>query len=259
MRKSNLLISFILAVGILIVQAGGAFAGSISHSSALITGTVQKITLEKDPSTGVTTILVEIQGKGQSSQTVRLSQETAIQLGLVTLDVDGLVINDLALGGTIEINPASVIPLRERDRHPVGNALATFFSDIAEEETLYTVIMDMHENGVGFGVIAQALWLTKELPGGDLEDFEALLLAKQTGDYNAFTLEDGTAPKNWGQLRRAIWEGKKAGNLGSIMSNKDDQGNGNDPDNGDGKPNDKGNQGSNGNKPGNDKGKGKNK
>ncbi len=67
----------------------------------------------------------------------------------------------------------------------------------------YETIMSAHEQGVGFGAIAQALWLTTKLEG-NAEIFEILIEAKQTGDFSAFVLEDGSSPENWGQLRKAI-------------------------------------------------------
>ncbi len=78
----------------------------------------------------------------------------------------------------------------------------------------------MHEEGYGFGVIAQALWLTQKMEG-DADVLTAILEAKKTGDYSAFTLEDGTVPTSWGQLKKAIMAGDKKNNLGVVMSGKD--------------------------------------
>ncbi len=144
----------------------------------------------------------------QSMQQVRLTQETAIALGLLLLDGDGNpVINKKALVKTIEIDPATAIPEKKENEHPVASALATFFSNI--EGIDYDTIMAAHENGVGFGVIAQALWLASDL-GGDSQLFQDLLSAKEHNDYSAFSdfTEDGTIPKNWGQLRKALLSSK---------------------------------------------------
>jgi hypothetical protein len=99
--------------------------------------------------------------------------------------------------------------------------LATFFSDI--EGMDYDTIMSAHEGGVGFGVIAQALWVTSELEG-DSQLFQDLLYAKQHNDYRAFRdfTEDGTTPKSWGQLRKALLNKKS---LGIVMSTHDNNGN----------------------------------
>lgn len=137
--------------------------------------------------------------------------------------------------------------LDDEPLHPVGDALAAFFSDITDYET----IMAAHKEGFGFGTIAQALWLTQkyvgdseELDGADI--FYEILLARETGDYSFFTLEDGTAIKNWGQFKKAILDGDKKGNLGVVISSqnkdKDKSNNGNGQD----KNKDKGNNGENG-------------
>jgi hypothetical protein len=155
-------------------------------------------------------------------QTVRVSQETATELGLVLLDGDGNpVINELALSETIDIDPTTVIPDQQESQHPVGSALATFFSDI--QGLNYDTIMSAHGDGIGFGVIAQALWVTSEL-GGDSQLFQDLLYAKEHNDYSAFSdfTEDGTTPKSWGQLRKALLSKKS---LGIVMSNHDNNGN----------------------------------
>jgi len=250
MNKTKFLISLVLAAGILMLQVGRVCAAPALQESTPINGTVQRITLKTDPNTGTTNVIVHMKNKDQLIQIVRISQETAIPLGLVALDGDGKpVINDAALGQSIEIDPAAVIPDQEEDRHPVGNALATFFSDVPGLD--YDTIMEIHEQGVGFGVIAQALWLTTKLEGNS-EVFQTLLIAKETDEYSAFTLEDGTTPENWGQLQKAILDGKKPGNLGTVMSDQDNNGNGNGNGNGNNKDKDK-DKDNNGNGNGNNK------
>ena len=203
-------------------QVGGAFAAPASQEAIPIRGSVQSLTLEIDPTTGVATVIVHLKDSNQTAQTVRVSQETATALGLVLLDADGNpVLNEAALGVVVEIDPTMVIPQQEKKENPIGNALATFFSEIDGID--YDTIMSAHENGAGFGVIAQALWLTSEL-GGDSQVFQDLLYAKQHNDYSAFSdfTEDGTTPKNWGQLRNALLSKK---NLGLVMSDHGNHGN----------------------------------
>ena len=222
MNTTKIILGILLTVIISMAQVGAAFAAPVSQAATPISGTIQRITLESDPTTGVVTVIADVMNADQVSQKVRLSQETATLLGLVTLDGDGNpVINDAALGKTVEIDPATVIPAQEKKQHPVGNALATFFSDL--EGINYDTIMAAHENGVGFGVIAQALWLTSEL-GGNSQLFQDLLYAKEHNDYSAFSdfTEDGTTPRNWGQLRKALLDKK---NLGGVMSNHENNGN----------------------------------
>lgn len=220
MLKTKFLISLIVTMTILVAQVGAVSAAPALQGPDPITGAVQSITVEIDINTGITTVLVTVFGENDLSQTARVSLETAITLGLVTLDGDGKpVINHITLGQPIEVDPATMIPDQEVDQHPIGSALATFFSDITGLN--YNQIMAAHKKGTGFGVIAQALWLTMKFEG-DSEVFLAILDAKETGDYSAFILDDGTTPKNWGQLRKAILDSSdKKDNPGIMMSNKD--------------------------------------
>jgi hypothetical protein len=250
MERTKFFLSLFLAFSLLIIRVGGVFAAPALASTTTIEGIVQSITLEADPTTGITTVIVHVLGSDEFLQSVRVSQEAAIALGLVVLNGDGKpVINDLALGVPVEIDPENVIPDKEENQHPVGSALTTFFSDIAGIN--YETIMRAHEQGVGFGVIAQTLWLTTKLEG-NAETFKALLNAKQTGDYSDFVLEDGSTPKNWGQLRKAILDNGKKNSVGVVMSNSDINGHENKPEK------DKNNNG-NGNNGDKDKGKDKNK
>jgi hypothetical protein len=221
MSRLKLILGIVLTIILLVGQVGGVLAAPLAQDAPPIHGTVQGITLESDPATGVMTVIVDVMDSNQSVQQVRLTQKTAIALGLVLLDGDGnLIINKKALVKTIEIDPSTAIPEQKERQHPVANALATFFSDI--EGIDYDTIMAAHENGVGFGVIAQALWLASEL-GGNSQLFQDLLYAKEHNDYSAFGefTEDGTTPKSWGQLRKALLINKS---LGLVMSNHDNNG-----------------------------------
>jgi hypothetical protein len=139
------------------------------------------------------------------------------------------------LGKPVQIDPEDVIPAKEETPHPIGNALATFFSGIAGMD--YETIMAAHAQGAGFGVIAQSLWLTAKLEG-DTKIFKALIKAERTGDFSAFILEDGSSPKNWGQLRIEILDQHPGNNVGVVISDRDNNTNGNGLDhNGNGSPN----------------------
>jgi len=245
MLKTKFLISLLLTITILGAQFGTVFAAPVPQESLPVTGVVQSITLETDINTGITTVLVTVSGENDLSPTVRVSQETAITLGLIALNADGNpLINTMALGELVEVEPATVIPDKEVDKHPIGSALATFFSGITG--LTYDHIMTAHDSGTGFGVIAQALWLTARFEG-DSEVFLAILHARETGDYTAFILDDGTTPKNWGQLRKAILDSGKNGNLGVVMSNKDKNKDKNNNSNADTDGNSGGNNSANGN------------
>jgi hypothetical protein len=218
-HKVKFLVSLMLAVSILIVQTGGVFSTSALQTSPALEGTIQSITLETYSTTAMTIVSVTVMDSDQVFQTVQVSEKIAKDLGLVVFDGDGkLVINDLALGQQIEISPDMVLPDKAEDRHPVGNALATFFSNIPGVD--YDIIMLAHNDGVSFRVIARVLWLTTKLKG-NANVFEALLLARETGDFKDFTFEDGTIPKSWAELRKGIYDGKKLENLDNLMFNSD--------------------------------------
>ena len=213
MKKSKIIIASMLAVIALISQIGVVFAAPVDKIAPLI-GIVQSITLETDTNTDITTALVTIVDDNNFSQTVRLSINTASKLGLLTTDENGTpIINQVSLGTKVQINPNTVISDNGDKLNPVGDALATFFSGITDYET----IMKAHEEGAGFGVIAQSLWLTAKLKGNS-NDFLALLNAKETGNFSAFILQDGSIPKNWGQFKKAVLDGAKINNLGAIFA-----------------------------------------
>ena len=200
MTNTKFFVSLVLVITVLAGQVSAVFA-----ASELITGTVHSVTLETNANTAVTTVLITLLNN-EETQNVRITIESAISLGLVILGGDGNpVINEAILGKLIEIEPTTVIN-DEQNQHPVGDALATFFSDIGELD--YETIMTVHDGGTGFGVIAQALWLTRKLDGNS-EVFLAIINAKRTKDYSVFVFEDGTTPANWGQFKKAVLDGKK--------------------------------------------------
>jgi len=206
-----------LVLALLAMTAGSAFA----QETTPITGTIQSVVIETDAATGETVVAVTLLDEtAGTTQTVNISLETAESLGLVVTDPNTgeSTVAEAAVGTTVEIDPTTVIPeetTEEDQQHPVGSALADFFSDLLGVD--YETIMDYHDQGVGFGVIAQALWLSNSLDGGSAT-FEALLDAKQSGDYSAITLADGSTPDNWGAVVTSL---KKGDNLGSVMSGED--------------------------------------
>jgi hypothetical protein len=263
MKRIKIISSILFATILLATQVFVVGAAPVIQESPPITGSAVDITLDIDPDNGVTTVVVILDVGAETYETVRLSLADATDLGL--LNDDGTV-NEDAKGTTIEIDPSKVIPdvpeepPVEGKQHPVGSALSDFFSDLLGVD--YETIMEYHEEGVGFGVIAQALWMTKALEG-DSETFAAILEARQNRDYSGIELPDGSTPQNWGQFRKALLKDpeKAKQNLGAIMSGRTDDdpsnqpptnANGNQPDKD--KNKDKGNHGK-----GNDKDKGKDK
>ena len=256
MLKTKFLTSILLTVTILFAQAGIAAAAPALQDTTPITGTIQSMTVENDVN-GLTTVLVTLLDDQGAIQTVRLSVETAVELGLVALDpvTNEPVVDETQIGLTVEVDPTSVIPDEpvEETAHPIAILLAAFF----EEDV--SVVNDYHEDGFGFGVIAQALWMSQNL-NEDASLAGMILDAKESGDYSAFTLPDGSTPTNWGQFKKAVLE--KKNNLGVVVSGQaepaqgntltttaeDEHGNGKDKDKGKNK-NKNNNNRNNGNRP----------
>jgi len=220
MFKSKLLASILMASLVIFAQFGAAYAASPAQTTtptAPITGTIQSITTQTDPSTGNTIIVVTLLDSTNTTQTVNLSVDTAVSLGLVTLDTTtGLpVVNSAEIGQSVSIDPSQIIPgtTDEQPQNPVAGALALFFG------VDNTTINGYHTDGYGYGLIAQALWMS-EIMNGDATLAGAILQAKTSGDYSAFTLPDGSTPTNWGQFRKAALMGQAKDNLGAVMSGK---------------------------------------
>ena len=212
MRKANVLISILLASILLFAQVFVAFAAPQQNSN-LIIGTVQAVTLETNPNTGITTVLVDIKGENGKTQTFRISLETAesADLGLVTLDENGTPVIVDPLPASTQIDPKAIIS-EEKHQNPVASAIVTFFSSSIPDLD-YTAIIDARTDGNGFGVIVQALFLTEKL-GGDAAMFQTILEAKRTNNFEDFQLDDGTTPTSWAQFRKAVADK----HLGIVMS-----------------------------------------
>ncbi|HKJ39171.1 MAG TPA: hypothetical protein VJ972_10365 [Anaerolineales bacterium] len=243
MKKLKLIIILSIVFTLLLTQAGAVFAAP-SAQEGFIEGTVTEVSCETNLETGDSTYFVTVEVSEGIFETVQVDQTTAEGLGIVTAETvcnsDGTV-EGAVLDVVVSIDPATVIPEEEVPQHPVGAALSMFFTDITDYET----IMAAHEDGTGFGLLAQALWLTKKMEG-DSDTFMAIVDAKKTKDFSAFVMEDGSTPQNWGQFKKAALNGDKKGNLGVVMSNKDNNGNGQDKDktnNGNGQDKDKTNNG----------------
>ena len=211
MLNTKRLAGILLVVAVLFTQVGTVAAAPQVQETTPITGTIESITTETDAD-GETVVLVTLLDEAGATQIVRLSVETAVTLGLVTLDPTTMepVVNETQVGQTVEIDPTTVIPEEEEAVHPIAAILASFFGQDA------SVVNEYHEDGFGFGVIAQALWIAQGL-NGDASTAGLILEAKDTGDYSAFVLPDGSTPTNWGQFKKAAL-GKDKKNLGIIVS-----------------------------------------
>jgi hypothetical protein len=265
MLNTKLLASILIVLAVLSGQVGHVAAAPQVQETTPITGTVQSVTTETDAS-GVTTVLVTLLDDQGATQTLRLSVEAAVTLGLVTLDptTQEPVVDETQVGQTVEIDPTTVIPeeTSEESVHPIAWLLGEFFGvDPA-------VVDGYHEDGFGFGVIAQAFWISRNLTGtedapGDASLAEEILIAKQNKDFEAFFeahpeyVLDGDIPSNWGQFKKALSD--KKNNLGVIVSGQEDPDSSIEtlPEQDHGNGVDRGNARDNGN--GNGKGKDKNK
>jgi len=255
MNKLKLIFTLGLMLTVLFAQVGSAAAAPQSQTATPITGTIQSITTET--TNGVTTVVVTLLDAQNVVQTVRISVATAASLLLLQVDgtgqpildpVTGLPLVDTSKEGTsIEIDSTLVIPdpTTEEAVHPISALLASFFGVDA------TAIDAFHNDGFGFGVIAQALWMSQNL-NGDATLAGDILQAKQDKDFETFfeahpDLFDGTIPTNWGQFRKAVLN--KKNNLGVIVSGHEESpanlsaqpehGNGNNNGNGHGQGNNK--------------------
>ncbi len=189
MHKIKLILTAVLALAVLFAQTGNAAAAPVTQATTPITGTIQSIATETDAD-GITTVLVTLVDDLGAAQTIRLSVDAAVVLGLVTLDptTNEPVVDETQIGQPVEIDPATVIPDEETEEeavHPIAALLAGFFGEEA------SVVDGYHEDGFGFGVIAQALWMSQNLTGteaetGDASIVEEILQAKQDKNFEAF-------------------------------------------------------------------------
>jgi hypothetical protein len=241
MSSTKLLASILLVLAVMFSQVGNVAAAPQTQDTTPVTGTIQSITTETDAN-GVTTVLVTFLDDQGATQTVRLSVDTAVALNLVTLDptTQEPVVDETQVGQPVEIDPTTVIPDEEPtepDVHPISWLLAQFFFDGDPD---MAAAIDSFHNGdfniigddgteqpldqvFGFGVIAQSLWMSRNLTEDGTADADLaglILQAKQTGDYSEFELEDGSTPSNWGQFKKALLD--KKNNLGVIVSGQAD-------------------------------------
>jgi len=218
MPKTKLFAGVLLVLAVLFAQVGTALAAPVAQDTTNITGTIVNVATETDEN-GVTTVLVTYTDANQVEQTVRLSLDAAVAEGLVIVDETTKEVTIVAQpGDALDVDPAGAIPDQEEPTdeyvHPIAAILAKFFG------VEPNVIQGYHEDGYGFGVIAQAMWMAKGLSDGSegtTVDAGLILQAKKTGDYTAFTLPDGSTPTNWGQFKKTVM-GKDKKNLGIIVS-----------------------------------------
>jgi hypothetical protein len=213
----RLLAGLLLTIALLIMVTGTGLADDSTETP--ITGLVQSVVLETDPETSVITAVVTLVDELGETQVVRISLETAVEFGLVDLQQAVVEIPEGGIDVTIEATDILNEDVDDGSQHPVATALSDFFSTLLGVD--YDTVMAYHEDGIGFGVIAQALWMTKSLEG-DTALLQVILDAKKSGDFSAVVLPDGSSPANWGQFRQAVLKDKEKAknNLGAIKSGR---------------------------------------
>jgi hypothetical protein len=225
MSKTKFITSLLLAMTVLFAQVGIVAAAPRTQETTppAITG----ITTETDEN-GVTTVLVTLQAEGETPQTVRISVDYAIELGLIDpVTREPVLLENVPPDTTIDPDQViEVVPSEEpaEDVHPIAAILANFFDEDPG------VVNEYHLDGYGFGVIAQAMWISRNLTGtedevGDASLAGEILEAKRDKNYEAFFLEHqdefgdvlgDEMPTNWGQFKKVLKE--KRNNLGTIVS-----------------------------------------
>lgn len=228
MSRTKFVSSILLAMAVLFAQVGIVAAAPPTQETT--PPTITGITTETDEN-GVTTVLVTLQTEGQPDQTVRISLDYAIELGLIDPTTQEPVLLENVPPDTT-IDPAQVIEVvpeePAEDVHPIATILANFFGEDA------SVVNEYHLDGFGFGVIAQAMWMSRNLTGtedavGDASLAGDILEAKRNKDFETFFAEHeefgdvlgDEMPTNWGQFKKLLKEKKQ--NLGVIVSGQADE------------------------------------
>lgn len=231
MSNTKLLASILLVLAVMFAQVGNVAA---APQLQVTTPTITQIDPPVTDENGVTTVLVTLLLEDQTTQTVRISLDYAIQIGLIDPTTQQPVpLENIPAGTTID--PNEVIPEAPTEPvHFISTLLADFFFNGDPE---MASLIDSYHNGdndagqvFGFGVIAQALWMSRNLTEDGTADADLaglILQAKQSGDYSDFVLEDGSTPSNWGQFKKALLD--KKNNLGVIVSGHADKDDTTDP------------------------------
>jgi hypothetical protein len=191
-----------------------------------VTGTIQTITPLTDPITGDVTVRVGLR-TADGVLPIIYSPENAVSLGLVTATADippVVTVVEAMIGKTLTVDPSLVLETGELVTQPVAVALGDFLSGLLGVDG--AALIAYHEQGLGFGEIAQAGFMAMALDGNSTT-FSTILAAKKSGDYSAVVLPDGSTPSNWGQLRKAVFSNEKnLKNLGAVMSGRVEKENG---------------------------------
>src|SRR5512140_422396 len=106
MSKTKLLAGVLLVLAVLLAQVGTALAAPATQDTTPISGTIQSVTTETDTSNVTTVLVTFLPAGGTAYQTVRLSLDTAVLLGLVSVDpnTNTAVVDQTKIGQTVMID-----------------------------------------------------------------------------------------------------------------------------------------------------------
>jgi hypothetical protein len=174
-------------------------------SKVLLTGILKSATFITDPLTLVTTLSLVVTDATLIDVPVTLSLDQAVALGLIIPD-------PTMIGTAIVIDPTLIVKsiTYVKGVNTLENYFGTTLGLTADELTAYRAA------GFGYGEIAQACWMATQL-GGNASLLNQILMAKQSGDFSAIVLPDGSTAANWGQLRKAVLTNPHQ-NFGQVMS-----------------------------------------
>jgi hypothetical protein len=217
MSKVKYVLGWVLVLVMMAIPAISVGAASPAQT-AVIEGTVQSCEATTDSFTGDPVVVCVVNLTTGETLTVRLSVSDAVAKGLAVLNEDGSVTIIAIAGQGVMIEEYMLLvdpcEVPAGDNHPIAKIMANYFCE--NLGTTPDILQSLHEDGFGFGEIAQACFMAVKLDGtGSL--CEEILYAKKSGDYSNLTLPDGVTVTNWGQLRKTVLDGESA-NPGSIVS-----------------------------------------
>ncbi len=207
----------IMVLALLAMQVNAAYAAPAAQTTT-VDGTVQSITQSTDAS-GNVIFIVTILDASNNTQTLKISAQTAINLGLVTFDGTTYTISSTAVGTSVKIPTNEIIenPCASTEGNIVAQALAAFFCG-GGSTVLDTTVEALHQEGFGFGEIAQSCFMAQVLN----TTCSSILDAKKSHDFSTLGLPSDATVSNWGQLKKYVLaeEVHSLTNLGAIMSGR---------------------------------------
>jgi hypothetical protein len=222
MSRAKALISILMVLILIALSGASVWAAPGGQEEepqqpTTIRGIVEEIEVDEEANTVFVTLALVDETDQPTGETQRVSMSLAKAQELGLVDEAG---NPSYPSDPITITLGDDVQVIQEVEHPVALALAEFFGNELDLD-----IMGAHEDGFGFGLIAQACWMSYALEG-DATLFRDILDAKKghtLGDLDLTAIEvpEGETPTNWGQFKKVVLGSKKAQrNLGEIMSGR---------------------------------------